>query len=250
MAGDVAEDRGTKAPALFCSRKNIADRAMNTNKIDRRRKGVLIVECDSAKLERQNLALGHQLHAAVKLAFPRNPVELARADTRADLLKRLGTLAETGQRYRSIVIIGHSNRNGLQLTSDMFFEWGAVARWFGPFDPHRIILIACEAGRWLPCAALFNGIPCLKEIYGSPVPTYKDQALFVLVLVLYALGAKQTDRALLQLMQAGNLLITKGLMFRNTRRDYERGGDAEGALWSAAEAFIDALMKGLRRQRR
>ncbi len=219
------------------------------NRIDRRRKGVLIVECDSARLERQNLALGHQLYAAVKLAFSRNPVELARADTQADLLKRLGELAETCQRYRSIVIIGHSNREGLQIAADTFAEWGAVANWFGPFDPHRIILIACEAGRWLPCAALFKGIPHLKEIYGSPVPAHKNQALFVLGLVLHALEAETMDKGLIQLMQAGNFLMTKGLMFRNTRRDYGRGGDAEGALWSAAEPLIDAFMKGLRQRR-
>jgi hypothetical protein len=216
------------------------------NKVDRRRKAVLIVECDSAKLERQNLALGNQLHSAVKLAFRRNPVDLVSADTQADLLKQLGAIAETGQRYRSIVIIGHSNRNGLQIASNTFAEWSAVAKWFDPFDPRRIILIACEAGRWLPCAALFNGIPNLKEIYGSPVPAHKDQALIVLGLVLHTLEAEQLDKGLIQLMQAGNLLITKGLMFRNTRRDYERGGDTEGAMWTAAEPFLDQLMNSLR----
>lgn len=215
-------------------------------KIDRRRKSVLIVECDSAKLERQNLALGHQLYAAVKLAFSRNPVELVRADTRADFLKRLGELNETGQLYRRIVIIGHSNKKGLQLTADTFSEWSAVASWFGPFDPHCIILIACEAGRWLPCAALFKGIPGLKEIYGSPVPAHKDQAMIVLGLVLHALKAKKIDKGLIRLMQAGNLLMTKGVMFRNTRRDYEQGGDMEGALWHAAEPLIDEFIKRLR----
>lgn len=216
------------------------------NKIDRRRKAVLIVECDIVKLERQDLALGDQLYAAVKLACPRNLVDLVRADTKANLLKQLGAIAETSQRYRSIVIIGHSNRDGLRLTSDAFVEWDAVANWFSPFDPHRMILIACEAGRWLPCAALFKGISGLKEIYGSPVPAYKNQALFVLGLVLHALKAEKIDKGLIQLMQTGNLLITKGLMFRNTRHEYERGGEVEWALWGAAEPLIDQLMSRLR----
>jgi len=197
-------------------------------------------------LAQQDLAVGDQLQTMVKLAFPRNRVELVRTDTEANLLKRMGEIAEGGQRYRDIVIIGHSNRNGLRLTSDKFYEWPAVAGWFSLFGPHRIILIACEAGRWLPCAALFDGLPDLKEIFGSPVPAHKDQMWVVLGRVLYALGARKTDSKWIQLMQAGNFLMTKGLMFRNTRRDYERGGTMEGEGWTEAERFLDHIMSGLR----
>jgi hypothetical protein len=212
--------------------------------IDRRRKAVLIVECDSATLVRQNLAVGDQLHAMVKLAFPRNRVELVRTATEGELLKGLGELAGDGQRYRSIIIIGHSNRNGLRLTADSFYEWPAIGRWLGPFDPHRIILMACEAGRWLPCAALFESIPDLKEIFGSPVPAHKNQMWVVLGRVLYALGARRAEGKWIGLMQAGNFLITKGVMFRNTRQEYERGNDAEGKDWADAENFLDRLVRG------
>ncbi len=218
----------------------------NVNNIDRRRKAVLIVECDSARLARQNLALGEQLHSSIKLAFQRNPVDLVRADTEADLLKQLGTLSERGQCYRSIVIIGHSNKSGLKLTADRFSQWGAVARWFGPFDPHRIILIACEAGRWLPCAELFKGIPNLKEIFGSPVPAHKDQVWIVFGMVLYALGARKMNKEWLKLMQIGNFLMTKGLMFRRTRKEYQHCSNAEGELWDETETLIAQVAEMLR----
>ena len=216
------------------------------NKIDRRRKALLIVECDSAKLALQNLALGNNLQNAVKLGFPQNPINLISSYAEADLLEELRTLYETGKPYRNIIIIGHSNQNGLQISSDRFINWEGVANWFKPFEPHRIILIACNAGRWLPCAALFDGIPTLKEIFGSPVPASKNQAYIVLLRILHILGVKKEDNELVRLMQVGNFFATQGLMFRRTRVEYENGGSGEGIIWTFAEPIIDQLIKSLR----
>jgi hypothetical protein len=216
------------------------------NMIDHRRKAVLIVQCDTATLTRQNLALGNVFQERVKLAFPRNPVYLVRSYSEADLLEELRNLDELRKPYRTIVVIGHSNKNGLQISSDRFIDWKGVAKWFERLEPHRIILIACEAGRWLPCTALFEGIPTLKDIFGSPVPANKDQAYVVLFRVLNILGTKKEDRDLVRLMQVGNFLITKGVMFNRTRDEYESSGSAEGVLWNQAESIIDELIKSIR----
>jgi hypothetical protein len=66
----------------------------------------------------------------------------------------------------------------------------------------------------------------------------------VLGRVLYALGARRAEGKWIGLMQAGNFLITKGVMFRNTRQEYERGNDAEGKDWADAENFLDRLVRG------
>jgi hypothetical protein len=216
--------------------------------IDYRRKPVLIVECDSAKLARENLSVGDGLYSKIQMAFPRNPISLVCADTEAGLLKQLGTLAETKRKkpYNYIIIIGHSNKRGLQITSDRFAKWDGVASWFRLFAPRRIALLACEAGRWLPSASLFDGIPSLKEIFGSPVPAHKDQLHFILLSVLHTLGVKEPDKGLIRLMQIANFAITKGLIFRNTRSDYERGGSEEGALWTLGESVISQLIDRMR----
>jgi hypothetical protein len=215
-------------------------------KIDRRRKPVLIIECDSIQLTRDNLAFGDELHLRLKQVFPHNNISLVHADTEASLLKQLGTLAESGKPYKDIVIIGHSNPTGLQMTSDRFSQWRDVANWLSPFAPQRIALLACNAGRWLPCAALFDGVPSLKEIIGSPVLAYGDQLYFVLLTVLHKLWAKKPNREVIKLMQIGNFVITKGLMFSNTRRDYERGGIVDGAFWTFAEPIINEFAERLR----
>ncbi len=216
-------------------------------KTDYRRKAVLVVECDSAKLAQQNLALGEQLCSLIKQAFPLNPVDLVQSDTEAGLLEKVRELHEKGRPYRSIIVVGHSNQDGLMISSDRFIGWGGVANWFKSFDPHRIILIACNAGRWLPCTALFSGMPTLKEIFGSPAPAHKDQAFAVLFIVLHILGAQKADADTLRLIQAGNFLLTKGLMLRRSRREYEESGVVEGLVWGLTDSVLNQLAERLRR---
>ena len=192
-------------------------------KIDRRRKAVLILECDSGKLTQQNLAVGSELERVATKVFPQNPIKYIKSFTEAELLKTIAALYETGQLFRSIVIIGHSDRNGLQIASDRFNKWSAVANWISPFKPHRVILLACEAGQSLSCAALFDGIPTLKEAFGSPINANKNQQYIVLARVLYVLGAKKENPFVNQLMQLANVILTQGVMLSRTRNDYENG---------------------------
>lgn len=216
-------------------------------KLDRRRKTVLILECDSQKLNDQNLALGEELQRQIELFFPANLISIVRSYNEANLLKHLGELSQTGQKYGTIIIVGHSNREGLKISADRAFSWQATGNWVAPFNPKQLILLACQAGRWLPCASLFDAIPTLNEITGSPILANKDQKHAVLAATLHILGAKKKDRELDQVIKFGNFLLTKGIMFSRTRIQYERGGDEEGVIWSEiAEPLIEQLMKGFR----
>ena len=218
------------------------------NKIDRRKKSLLILECDSDKLSQQNLALGEELRNQARLCFPKNPVTLIRSYREADLSETLADLFNTKQLYRNIIVIGHSNHNGLQLSADRFVGWKGATNWLHPFEPHRIILLACEAGKWLPCSALFDKIPTLKEIFGSPILADKNQQYIILARVLHILGAKKEDRELNRLLQLGNFFLIKGIIFNRTRAEYERGGDEEGSLWTGlAEPLIEQIIKEWRR---
>ncbi len=215
--------------------------------VDRRRKPVLILECDSDTLASQNLAVGVELSAWLEVFFPRNPLHLLQSRTRADLLKEFAALKQSGQSFGNVVVIGHSNRSGLKINADDFITWEAVGGWLELFDPRRLFLLACEAGQWLPCAALFKKLPKLDEIVGSPVPANKEQQYFILASVLHQLDAKQADSELIKMLQIGNFLLNKGVMFRQTRTTYERGGREQGEIWThIAEPLIDQILKKLR----
>lgn len=206
----------------------------------------LILECDHEKLSSQNLALGRDLAEQVKLFFPTNPVELIESEAESDLLEEFGEICRNGRQFKRVIIIGHSDVNGLQLCADRFITWDGLAEWIKPFDPQQVILLACEAGRWLPCAALFNGIPTLKEIFGSPIFANKNQRLVVLGKVLHILGAQKEDKNLNKLMQFGNFLLTKGLMFSRTRSEYKNSGDEEGEFWNQIiEPFLNDFIQRL-----
>ncbi len=184
---------------------------------------MLIMECDSAKLTQQNLAVSNDLEKFAKHTFPKNPIHCLKSLSDTELLKDVGELYETGQLFRTIVIIGHSNKTGLKISSDSFIEWRAVANWIESFEPHRVILLACEAGQSIPCAALFNGIPSLKEIFASPIPADKSQQYIILGKVLHVLIAKKENEVVNQLMQLTNIIFTRGVMISCTRADYENG---------------------------
>lgn len=216
-------------------------------KIDRRKKTILILECDSQKLSDQNLALGEELQHQIELFFPTNLITMVRSYNEADLLKSLGELAQTEQKYGTVIIIGHSNREGLKISADRAFTWEATGNWIKPFAPKQAILLACQGGRWLPCASLFDAVLTLDEIIGSPILANKNQKHAVLAAALHILGAKKKDRELDQVIKLGNLLLTKGIMFSRTRTEYECGGDEEGVIWSEiAEPLIEQIFKGLR----
>ncbi len=90
------------------------------SKIDRRRKPLLILECDSNKLDQQNLALGSDLRNYVKLFFPQNPINFIRSDSEAELLKAMAEFFEAEQSCKNVVIVGHSNKSGLKISADRF----------------------------------------------------------------------------------------------------------------------------------
>ncbi len=129
----------------------------------------LILDCDPAPLPERTASFGDELEAAVGISAPRARRLRIRAGTTAELLSDLGAAKTAVGHFDLIVVIGHSNERKLALTRDGHVTWSAVARWLAPFCPKKIILVACEAGRWVPGAALFEGIPSLRDVYGSPV---------------------------------------------------------------------------------
>lgn len=218
------------------------------NSVDGRRKPVLILECNSALLVRQNLSVGRELRGWLQTFFPRNRLTLVEAQTRAQLLQDFAKLRERGDFYGDIVVIGHSSRRGLRINADDSIDWNAVRGWLEPFKPRHLYLLACEAGRWLPCAALFAGEDNpLKEIIGSPVPASKQEQYFILAAVLHRLDAKQIDPELVKMMQLANLFINKGVMFRRTKAEFKRDKQEQGAIWTGlGEPLLEQLIKFFR----
>lgn len=145
-----------------------------------------------------------------RLFSPGTPVEVVRTSTEANLLEQLSRLAAADKLFNHVLVIGHSNQDGIRLTEDRRTTWAGLGRWLEPFKPRRLALIACEAGLGAPVRALFEEIETLNDIYASPFVARKDQMEIFKILMPYLLSAKAVDSTLIALGQLGNLAATGG----------------------------------------
>lgn len=157
---------------------------------------MLVVHCDSPKLKADGLHLGSEVTimqvAAKLLSEWKAKVEVIDGGDRGSLLARLAGLA--GRKFDVVLLIGHSNEAGLKLASDPdevgFVSWGVVPEYLRMFEPRRLVLAACQAGRWTAAQSLFAGVPSLQQIFACPVNASKNLATALISLALFGLDSK------------------------------------------------------------
>jgi hypothetical protein len=182
-------------------------------------KSLLILECDAFKLASQGLGFADQLSATTSFLSPDARIAVVKAREKQDLLRQFAALAEAGRRFRSIVVIGHSNESGLRLASDLPASWETFAKWLQPFEPSQLILAACKAGELAPVASMFAGLPTLRDVYAPPHTTTKRQIRAIMLLLPHLMNSRTVDSTLVRVVQFGNFLITRGLTIRWRRSD-------------------------------
>lgn len=175
---------------------------------------LLIIECDSPKLQSQGLSCVDEIQVTSQLWAD---TVVVKGGSQSELCRDLGNLAN--RRFEYILVIGHSNIKGIVLMSDRPpVLWADFSSWIVDFKPKKIVLIACDAGRYLTFAALFAQIPTLREVYGSPIRAGKNlaKAMHILLPILY--NAKAEDSPGVRITQLYTWLITKEVLFRYTRQ--------------------------------
>lgn len=205
----------------------------------------LVLECDADTLAVQGFSIAGALHRTASVAASAGDVVHVRATSQGQLLSALGELRLLRSAFSVIVVVGHSNRNEICLAPGVAVPWATFAAWLEPFSPKHIILIACEAGRWLPARAMFGGLKTLEDIFASPLTITEPQAAPFHVLVPYlSHGGQLTEAAqdILRIARAAAFALADGsTIFHHTRREFLRSGVEEGALWSFAEEFLAVL---------
>ena len=175
--------------------------------------------------------------------MPDTKLSFVPTTSRQALLSALAQCKQKNGQYNVIVIVGHGSVRGLQLTHDPRVPWEEVARWINPFKPKQIVLVACEAGRWLPSKALFEGVLTLQEIYGSPVVITQQEASAIKLLVPYLLMGGYLPDDILRMAQVANFLSTDGVLFRQIREEFQQTGVVEGTIWTVLEEAMKAFYR-------
>jgi hypothetical protein len=182
---------------------------------------LLILECDADLLARQSLSMANDIDKIVRILPKRLSVEVAFIKTKEELLE---TFADLSQKYRGIkliVAIAHSNSQVISLAPGMVIGWGAFGEWIKPFNPQKLVFIACKAGQFPPTRTLFDEVEKLTEIYASPVELWKHQVEAMMLLIPYLLMAQKIDPDLITVGQAISFMRHGGIILRCRRRQTE-----------------------------
>lgn len=199
---------------------------------------------DADKLRRDGLHLEYAANLASTLSATGFDAQVEIIDARetSDLAYRLGKLAEADRVFDVVIAIGHSNADGIVVAANMpAASWTTFASYLKPFEPRRLVLVACEAGRWPSADVLFTKLPKLRRIFASPVNTSKALATFMLAVVPYVVGVKAPRRQTITWTQTAAIAITGG-QFREWKRDDDKG-NAAGVLLDLAAQVADPYVR-------
>jgi hypothetical protein len=204
---------------------------------------LLILECDPERLPAQPASFAAELESLVKAFVPCARSVRVQAKVTSQLLADLARLKSEFENFKMVIVVAHSNAAEVMLAADASTSWEGLGRWLAPFSPRIVLLVACEAGRWVASQGLFENIASLKEVYGSPVLINDLQAAGIKILVPYLLSGRRLRREHLRAGQVLNFLLTRGIVLRRTRRDFREPGVLEGLAWTAGEELLKAALR-------
>jgi hypothetical protein len=201
---------------------------------------LLVIECDSRKLASQGLHVGTAFGQFAQKLFTDKRIVVVQTSTEDKLRDDLARVFQAHGRFRSVLIVGHSDPTVLALTSDKPpSPWAVVAQWLRIFEPEFLFLAACEAGQSVAVRDVFKGIPGLRQIYASPVLLYKSHVapLGVLICMLLSNGRINSEQS--QALRIVHHVVYGGQLYRWVRKESGPGQELKGALWDAVSSAIN-----------
>ena len=226
-------------PSRHKPRKRPTRPLMRAKGRSRPRSHLLILECDSRKLAADGLNLGSAFGELAKMLFPQKRIAVIQTSTEQKLAEDLANVFSEFGRFRSILVVGHSNEAGLVLTQDGLRRWDVVGNWLRAFEPEFCFLAACRAGRSEAVRDLFKPITTLRQIYASPAALYKNQLppLAILIGMLLKDGSIDEDQS--GALRIVNYLLSGGQLYRWKRRETGAGEEMKARLLDSVASVLD-----------
>ena len=186
---------------------------------------LLILHLNADKLRADGLYLGElgELCAALATVGFDSEAVRAEATTHSQLMSVLAELASTRRTFDVIVVVAHSNATGIRIAADRpLAGWAEFAKYLKPFRPRRLLLAACQAGRWDAGEALFTDNTLLRRIYACPVNASRDFAAIMLAAVPYVVATRRPADKHVLWSQFAAVAFT-GRQLREWRRVTDKG---------------------------
>jgi hypothetical protein len=226
-------------PSRHKSGKEAKKHVAQTQKRANSRSHLLIIECDSRKLAADGLNLGSAFGRLAKKVFPKKRIAVVRTSTEHNLKEDLAAAFQEFGRFRSILIVGHSNETGLALTGDGLRSWDVVGNWLQSFEPEFCFLAACHAGRSEAVRNLFKPVRTLRQIYASPAPLYKNQLPPLAMLIGMLLKDGRIDEDQSGALRIVNYFLSGGQLYRWKRQETGPGEELKARLLNSVASLMD-----------
>lgn len=206
------------------------------------------MEGDASTLRRQGLStILDQMEAMLgpfvnggAVDFRRQAIETSEGLDRGMLWVDLLSLKAAG-----VMLVGHGNMEGFQIAKDRFMRWAEVGTHLAKLEPRVVLLLTCEGGMGSTAALLFDAIPSLQLVLGTPTtttPTENYAAASEFIMEAIGLDVPKGLSAYLTVL---NGMVTGGVVFRRTRQGVERSSSAEMAVQDMAAVFGKYLLSEL-----
>jgi len=206
--------------------------------------GLLVVEADADTLNRQGHSkLGDELEDLARSEHGQG-VRFFRHRLRTEENVLRARALAVFLRYPAVVLIAHGNAEGIRVARDLAMTWHDVADALAPMEPRALFAIACYGGSSGPTSALFDRIPTLQAVVGSPAPITIAQARLPMVEALTWARNIQMPVDLSTLFLGVNAIATNGVVFRRNRAGFETASPEDLFLTDLFGAFLSAAMSG------
>lgn len=204
---------------------------------------LLILHLDAGQLRIDGLHLGEvaQFAGALSKVALSATVLIEDTTSTSHLHETLARLATEKKKFDVVVVVAHSNAQGIRVASDLFVTWDAFARYFKPFQPRRLLLVACKAGRWDAGEALFVTMPMLRRIFACPVNASKDFGALMLFAVPYVVAERRPKDQHVTWSQIASIAVT-GRQLREWRRTTDKG-NPDSATFDMIADLADPLAR-------
>lgn len=204
---------------------------------------LLILRLNAAKLRSDGLHLGDVAHysAAISAVALGSEVVVKETTTLDELHRTLAELDLAKRKFDVIVVVAHSNAEGVRIASDAFVDWNAFTAYWKRFSPRRLLLVACKAGRWDAGEALFSGIPTLRRIFACPVNASKDFGAMMLFAVPYVVANRTPKDKHVFWSQVAAIAAT-GRQLREWRRTTD-AGNPDSSVFDVLSDFADPFAR-------
>jgi len=204
---------------------------------------LLILHLDAEKLRSDGLHLGDvaDFSGALSAIGLGAPVTTESTTSAGHLHETLAAHVLAKRTFDVVVVVAHSNAQGVRAASDLFVTWDAFAGYLKPLRPRRLLLVACQAGRWDAGDALFARLSQLRRIFACPVNASKDFGALMLFAVPYVVAERRPKDMHVRWSQIATIAIT-GRQLREWRRTTDKG-NADSAVFDLIADLADPVAR-------